>query len=370
MTKASKLALWALFALAGPVLLAETGLRLAGKPTGEYRYFYLESPGHLYPPSETISMGFGPVDYVMKTNSLGMRGPEIAAGKPPGAFRLMALGDSMTDGFFADDADTYPRLLEGELKRRGVRAEVANAASGAASIDKEYAVLRAYADRLRPDAALLLFCTNDIQDIAGRAPERLRALRLPAALPAGYALERALVTRTALGEALFGLKLRLSYPSYRASGERKRAHGGGRYEIEGGGNFEENVRIFRQRFAATEGPVDTEDWTPDVEAAVRNYAALLEEAERYARGKGIRFLFAYLPSYPQIYDDAASLRLRDELEAACRNAGIPFLDLTPAFRAAKGVMHLAPLDYHLNPAGNRLVAGEVAGFLEKEGVLY
>jgi len=47
------------------------------------------------------------------------------------------------------------------------------------------------------------------------------------------------------------------------------------------------------------------------------------------------------------------------------DASIPFLDLTETFRkeGEKTVLHLAPVDYHLNPTGNKVMAEDIARFL-------
>jgi lysophospholipase L1-like esterase len=52
-----------------------------------------------------------------QSNSLGYRGPEIAIPKPPGVFRIVALGGSSTYGeFIAEWQDAYPAQLERILR--------------------------------------------------------------------------------------------------------------------------------------------------------------------------------------------------------------------------------------------------------------
>ena len=77
------------------------------------------------------------------------------------------------------------------------------------------------------------------------------------------------------------------------------------------------------------------------------------------------FIFIYFPSYSQVYDVTTSLKIRDILRNACQDASIPFFDLTPAFRkeGKETVLHLAPVDYHLNPTGNKVMAEAIARFL-------
>jgi len=82
-------------------------------------------------------------------------------------------------------------------------------------------------------------------------------------------------------------------------------------------------------------------------------------------------VFVYFPAYPQVYDTSSSSRIQDLLREECRRLGVPFCDLTPAFRrqAASEVLYLAPLDFHPNPAGNRLIAKTVGEFLLAAGLI-
>src|SRR5262245_49164681 len=81
------------------LLLGEGVCRLLGHPKGRF--------ASVYPPNATLTMTWGAVPYTVKTNSLGLRGRELEA-KEPGRKRILALGDSITDGFFSDNEDTYP----------------------------------------------------------------------------------------------------------------------------------------------------------------------------------------------------------------------------------------------------------------------
>ena len=47
-----------------------------------------------------------------ETNSHGFRGPERSLIKPPGTFRIVVIGDSVTMGWGVAEALTYPPLIE------------------------------------------------------------------------------------------------------------------------------------------------------------------------------------------------------------------------------------------------------------------
>jgi len=108
----------------------------------------LEAYGH-YAPKRSVPAYMGPNPFLFSTlipnrrtalggggsvevNSLGFRGAEIAVEKPPGTFRIVALGGSTTFGYhlsIKSTQDTYPYKLEQELRRRlpARQIEVVNA---------------------------------------------------------------------------------------------------------------------------------------------------------------------------------------------------------------------------------------------------
>ena len=154
------------------LLAVELCLRLFfGFPHGAFNYL-LSTKNGLYPRSSTIVMSYGFRPYTVRTNSWGMRGAGVPFEKQDGTTRIVALGDSVTDGFFVEDSETYPFLLERLLNEGGCRAEVLNVARGGGSIDKEYGLLKSVMP-LKPDAVVLLFVNNDIVEIRGKSRQDL-----------------------------------------------------------------------------------------------------------------------------------------------------------------------------------------------------
>ncbi len=110
-------------------------------------------------------------DYVygfirVDTNSLGYRGPEVSAGKSPGTFRILGLGDSVMWGLGVQERDTTLRVLEQELQTRygeskGVRFEAVNTAVYGYSNYQELVTLERQGLPQCPDLVVLGFVFND-----------------------------------------------------------------------------------------------------------------------------------------------------------------------------------------------------------------
>jgi hypothetical protein len=349
--------------------IIEIGLRVfAGRPIGYFHYQPMDQRT-LYLPNRSLRMLFGPIPYTVDTNSLGLRGPEISMVKPEGAMRIVALGDSVTDGFYVDNADTFPVLMEKYLRDAGKNVEVVNAARGGASIDVEYNILRRYGMPLQPDVVVLTFVTNDIDDLRGVdkaalvGDEDMKNVMLQGAA----ASEVFFLARTALGEWILDTSLRMSHGNYRRfqrgmTAEELQA----RYDIPGGANFSKNLRHFEKKHI---DPNDSIVGYPALNAGHRetiaDYGFVLGHMNDFLEGADIRLILAYCPSYNQVHDPKSSTELAEAIRGECERRAIPFVDLTPAFREGvkTEVLHLAPVDYHLTPAGNRVLGRGIADFL-------
>ena len=340
-----------------------------GLPTGRFSNIIQVDTGQLlWPPSRRLELNFGPVPYVVETNSLGFRGEEISPVKAKGTVRIAAVGDSITDGFFVDNGDTFPSLLQEYLTSQGCRAEVINAGKGGASIDREFAVLSQKVVPLKPDVVLLTFYSNDVYELRPVPREKLLCSE-PAEKPRPPAWKLAAYRATmhsALAELVMDGYLRARFDNYRHGRRRQSpATGAGRYDIPGGADHRRNVEIFRKNFAARDGLCLSEPFSGQTRRVIDNYIYVLRHVHRLCRRHDAKLVFVYFPAYPQVYDPNASSRIQDLLFEECRRGGIPFCDLTAAFRrrGRRQILYLAPLDFHPNPAGNRLIAETVGEFL-------
>lgn len=99
-----------------------------------------------------------------RTNSLGFRDTrEYTLAKPPGTFRILVLGDSVTFGHGALYETSYPFLLEQRLRewRPDVKWEVWNLGVPGYNTAQELAQLHQVGERYAPDLVIVGFFLND-----------------------------------------------------------------------------------------------------------------------------------------------------------------------------------------------------------------
>jgi hypothetical protein len=115
-------------------------------------------------------------------NQLGFRDPrDYAIDKPPGTFRILVLGDSVTFGHGALLETTYPYLLEQQLKawRKDVRWEVWNLGVPGYNTRTEFEYLRRVGPEYSPDLVIVGFFLNDL---SGNAPVESTLVRRSASM--------------------------------------------------------------------------------------------------------------------------------------------------------------------------------------------
>ncbi|MBF0215538.1 MAG: SGNH/GDSL hydrolase family protein [Candidatus Omnitrophica bacterium] len=354
------------------ILAAEIFLRVAaGEPRGFFN-FLLPADKGLYPSNAVIYNNWGKVPYVVRTNSLGFRGPEMTLKKSGGVRRIVAIGDSMTDGFFVDNEGTYPHFLKEYLDEKyPAKYDVVNAARAGGSIDKELAILKYKALPLEPDIVLLMFCTNDISDLKGKNKDGLLARGVKSNKPGDHPdneLFLALATKTAIGETLFK---NLFWSGYaRRNTDLDKKMGVSRYEVEGAKSYLANAVSYNTRFKNTDGMVLENVFSKEAEGLTGNYLYVLGEFNEVCARNSSKLYFVYMPAYSQIYDKKTSMRIRDILNDACKKMSISFIDLTETMRreGQDKVLFLAPLDYHLNPEGNKVIARGICEYLVKDKI--
>jgi lysophospholipase L1-like esterase len=105
-----------------------------------------------------------------RTNSAGMRGPEVARSPAPGTFRIAVAGDSVTMGQGVPEERSYPALLEQSLARasEGTRYEVLNLGLAGLAIRNVIRRLERVGLPYSPQLVVYGFTLNDIEGPAYR----------------------------------------------------------------------------------------------------------------------------------------------------------------------------------------------------------
>jgi lysophospholipase L1-like esterase len=99
----------------------------------------------------------------MDINSNGFRGPEIAKEKPPGDYRILVLGDSITWGDALPDELVYVRRMEAALRELlpGRALTVINGGIGDVGTTEEVDILEERGLQVLPDLVVLEWYLND-----------------------------------------------------------------------------------------------------------------------------------------------------------------------------------------------------------------
>jgi hypothetical protein len=278
------------------------------------------------------------------TNEHGMRGPTVSEKPAPGTHRVLVLGDSVAFGFRLDQDDTFPRLLESELRERtGQPFEVLNAGVEGYNTENELALLERSGIAFEPETVVVAFNLNDYDYGPVMGPmgvmtldrsQRVSSWSL-ANLSEFYLLLRWL---GALGwQRAFGPEPPPPPP----------ADPNSPFDA-----FDRYVSALRKQYYAK--PND-ERWATMVES-LRAMGAL-------AREKGVRLLVAILPDGDQVGVASPDLTPQAKLAEICAQEKLECLDLRPAFADAAGEGPLFLDIMHPNARGHRLITEALADAL-------
>ena len=101
----------------------------------------------------------------LRTNSLGLRGPDVVVPKPPNMFRIVVLGDETIFAPETPDIDHFCHLLQERLQQVSrVPIEVVNAGVPGHCPLTEFLLFKQRLLSLQPDLVLLHFDWSDVAD--------------------------------------------------------------------------------------------------------------------------------------------------------------------------------------------------------------
>jgi len=232
-------------------------------------------------------------------NSHGLRGPETTYEKPPGTIRILNLGDSVAMGWGVREENTYGRQLEAFLNEHStgnLRYEVINAGVPGWNLENSLAYLQAGGLKYEPDLIVLdLTIANDIKGdsalLADNQPALIRWLR---------------------AHTYFWpyLTVQLRWLEARAQG--------------------------RERIDVIDPPTDPDKYfPPDPEAKQwQEVWDSVSAINQLAKEKDIPVVLILFPLEFQVLDKNYPTLPQEVFTAKATEAGIPVVDLLPAFRQA------------------------------------
>lgn len=350
--------------------------------------------------------------YTIRTNSQGIRYPEIPLEKSPGELRVVVLGDSFTEGKGVEAEHTFPAYLEERFSAGGKKCLFINCGLIGAGPEEYARILRQVGFGYHPDLVLLTVYANDIADTTVMSDDELRTGQ-------GWLVPRTTLKRGE--EKRRGAKavLHRLFPRIYALLIRVKE----KYKSDPRVSFTENViqearqkKVSEERIrewtrslppelarAADEGRFDgymlahgllrPDLWLEslDIQGDVagqkwRTAEAIFTYMARECEKRGVPLAVIYAPG-PQQYDPtyvspsksvgtafraewlSEESEFEKKLSAWTSANGLPFLNMTPAFREAAaqapGSLNFR-MDPHWTPAGNRLAADLIAAWLKKE----
>lgn len=135
---------------------------LGVRPTTE-RFQLSHQLGWEWTPGYDAVETYHGVDYRMTISSQGLRNEEIVLPKPPNTYRIVVLGDSITEGPGVDLSRTFVKLLEQSLQAESPDriVEVINAGTGDYGTQQELIWLQKRGLAYEPDLVVLDIYLND-----------------------------------------------------------------------------------------------------------------------------------------------------------------------------------------------------------------
>jgi len=271
-------------------------------------------------------MGGSEVEFLVSTNSNGLRSPE--ASRDGGRYRILVLGDSCTFGLGVGNDETYPARLERLLNDRVPgerRFEVFNAGVPGYAAWQGARYLAARGMKLEPNLVIACFGNNDIvpdEDPTSTNP-------LPDLLHGGFIQEKLM----ALGLYRLVIAAQIQFLN---SPERRKVKG------------------------------DLRTGVPPAEQA---FEAYLLEIAKVCREHKTALMFMVWPLLPQVLDrqgrpEAVSAmqpfrsRIRNQsiVREVAQSQGVWLVNPLPALAAAEqGPLYLGPI--HANKKGLEVIAG-------------
>lgn len=301
----------------------------------------------------------------IKTNSLGLRNPEIGE-KKPDTNRILFIGDSFTMGWAVDEQEAFPRLVEKMLKTKNPsqKTETINAGFTAAGPSGYYLYYKNFTQSLAADTVIVnLYLGNDITS----------------------RLDVAWVKKDSRGFPEV-VRSKSSYIDF--YGQLRRKDEPVKYQIPLLNESHAFVFLMDRLTPLSNANEETKVITPlvclfkkrcqDLNQAKQEVEQLLLEMNTIAKKRKQRFIVTLIPVEFQLYDEARQkygimipLSMREralpnfELRTFFDKNGIEYLDLLPDFYDHLDANTYYTHDDHWNTLGHFIAAEAITSYLSE-----
>lgn len=256
--------------------------------------------------------------YSSERNSYGYRDKEFLLEKGTNIFRIICIGDSVTEGYRVELKNTFVKILERELS--SICAECLNMGIGGNSTSDNIVSIKR-ASELNPDLVIYQLGLNDIEGFEHREKKEVKQ-------KGGNLNLKTLLRKSVL---YLALAERYNYLKLKAGG---------------------------RNWAFCEWNITDAMWE-------KEFIKLKEAFSEIEGNTGI--LFIYLPYDFQIYSDREeTLVPAQRLSAFCKKQDYWFIDFTRIFKEKQQKSDLFLDDCHLSFYGHEIAASYLAAFVLNE----
>ncbi len=280
------------------------------------------------PHLDATGQSFQYYGYQGVSNSLGFRDREHPVEKVSDSKRIIVLGDSIAAGLWVkNDEDVFPAVLEKELLKKGLPAEVMNFGVLGYNTQQEVETLKEKGLRYKPDLVVLAYCLND----RSRDDGNIYGLLLHEA-KTGNKIDRSKTPPWAVRSALVRFIWYRVFPSF-------------------------TVRHTHS---------ESSDAGTLAKDTVGEYFGLLAELSRKNRFKVVVAVFPEFKSIEKRESAYPFLDMHESIKKLCVERGFFCLDLLPVFRACKKAhpSELVAFDrFHPRPVGHHCAGEALAEFI-------
>jgi peptidoglycan/LPS O-acetylase OafA/YrhL len=296
-------------------------------------------------PSRTTHLRWQTYDYTMKANALGFPAPEVPATKPAGVTRIMTTGNAFTSGDGIAPERVWPRLLERDLAKQGMPAQVLNFGITGHGPNQFAAVVHTYAPQVKPDIVIVEMFTKEFDDVFVDDDTLRRNIGFGNPDPLGFrATAEAAQLRTYL-------RLEIGDRLFKALGKPRATTGAFLSDVQA---FDlerpalaRSIALVRGRLAAIQSDAER--------LHAKLYVVMVPASVQVCEP-------ADLPYYPQgIFTNTARYDLdlpQRMTRGITSQLGIPFLDLRAALRA--GSCPYWKTNMHWTPEGHERASAAIA----------